>query len=254
MRGTQARDNWDQHWSEFGASYERNPAQEYRRRLIIRLLTAQGPPQTIADLGSGRGEMLAALAERYPEAALLGVEYSQFGTEAASQRVPRAMFLQRDLMVDPHAPDRYRKWATHAICSEVLEHVDEPVTLLRNAATFLAPGCRFVVTVPGGPMSAFDRHIGHRQHFSPSQLRDLLAAAGFHVDQAIGAGFPFFNLYRRVIILRGQKLTVDLNRHARPSLSARTAMAAFDGILHLPTLSRWGWQTVAVARLPEGAR
>jgi 2-polyprenyl-3-methyl-5-hydroxy-6-metoxy-1,4-benzoquinol methylase len=36
------------------------------------------------------------------------------------------------------------------VCSEVLEHVDRPRELLANAAAYLAPGCRLVVTVPGG--------------------------------------------------------------------------------------------------------
>ena len=77
----------------------------------------------------------------------------------------------RDLLRDPAPDAEWAGWATHAVCSEVLEHVDEPVVLLRNARSWLAPGCRLVVTVPGGPMSAFDRHIGHRRHFSPGGSR-----------------------------------------------------------------------------------
>jgi glycosyltransferase involved in cell wall biosynthesis len=45
--------------------------------------------------------------------------------------------------------------------------VDEPARLLRNARTFLAPGCHLVVTVPGGPRSASDLRIGHRRHYDP---------------------------------------------------------------------------------------
>ena len=61
-----------------------------------------------------------------------------------------------------------------------------------------------VVTVPGGPMSAFDRHIGHRRHFSPDDLRAVLLAAGFQVERTTGVGFPFFNLYRLVAIHQRQ--------------------------------------------------
>jgi len=35
--------------------------------------------------------------------------------------------------------------------------------------------------VPGGPMSAFDRHVGHRRHFSAAALRQLLVNSGFEV-------------------------------------------------------------------------
>ncbi|MBO0690336.1 MAG: class I SAM-dependent methyltransferase [Candidatus Dormibacteraeota bacterium] len=252
MSNTEARDDWDRHWSEYGESYERNPAQEFRRRLITGLLTSPGPLVRVADIGSGQGEMLAALADRYPEAALLGLEYSAFGTQVGARRVPRGLFLQRDLMVEANPPEGYRAWATHAICSEVLEHVDQPEALLRHAAEFLAPGCRLVVTVPGGPMSAFDRHIGHRRHFTPDALRTVLAGAGFEVESAVGDGFPFFNLYRCVILLRGTSLVADISdERAQPSRTARAAMSAFKLLLRLPTVSTRGWQTVAVARLPD---
>jgi SAM-dependent methyltransferase len=245
------RDDWDRHWSEYGESYERNPAQELRRRLITRLLASDGPPRRVVDIGSGRGEMVEALARKYPNASFLGVEYSQFGVDVAAARVPAATFVQRDLVERGDPPDGYRTWATHAICSEVLEHVDQPELLLRHAAEFMAPGCRLVVTVPGGPMSAFDRHIGHRQHFTPARLRTLLTEAGLEVERAAGVGFPFFNLYRSVIILRGERLAVDVTvDRARPSLAARSAMAVFSGLLHLPGLWHGGWQNVAVARTP----
>jgi SAM-dependent methyltransferase len=246
-----ARDDWDRHWIEYGASYERNPAQEFRRRLITRLLAAEGPPRRVADIGSGRGEMVAALAEQYPGAAFVGLEYSQFGVEVAARRVPGARFFQRDLLDDTDPPDGYRGWATHAVCSEVLEHVDRPEVLLQHAADLLAPGCRLVVTTPGGPMSAFDRHIGHRRHFTPGSLRALLSSAGFDVEHVAGAGFPFFNAYRCVVILRGERLVTDLSdARVRPLRLARAAMSTFDGVLRLPTLPFGGWQCVAVARLP----
>ena len=37
-------------------------------------------------------------------------------------------------MQSPDVPADLAGWGTHAVCSEVLEHVDDPVTLLRGAA------------------------------------------------------------------------------------------------------------------------
>lgn len=251
--GAGARDDWDRHWSEYGKSYEDSPAQLLRRRLILRLLAAEGAPRRVVDIGSGRGEIIEALARKYLDASFLGLEYSQIGVDVASERVPKATFLQRDLIERGDPPGNYRGWGTHAICSEVLEHVDQPEVLLRHAAEFLAPGCRLVVTVPGGPVSPYDRHIGHRRHFTPAQLGALLSQAGFEVKRASGAGFPFFNLYKVAVILRGERLAADVNvaDKARVSLLARTGMAVFQGLLRLPMLSRGGWQTVAVARVRE---
>jgi hypothetical protein len=96
-------------------------------------------------------------------------------------------------------------------------------------------------------MSAFDRHIGHRKHYAPEELRCLLERAGFRVECACGAGYPFFDLYRRVVIARGSRLIDDVSR--RPSLVARTAMGVFDALFRLNLRSR-GWQTFAVAKYP----
>ena len=87
----------------------------------------------------------------------------------------------------------------------MLEHVDDPGALLASARRWLAPAALLVVTVPGGPMSAFDRHVGHRRHYTTTDLQSLLETTGFEVLVCGGAGFPFFNLYRRAVIARGAR-------------------------------------------------
>jgi hypothetical protein len=125
----------------------------------------------------------------------------------------------------------------------------DPETLLRNTIAYLAPGCLLIVTVPGGPMSAFDKHIGHRKHFDPEELRRVLERAGFEVERATGAGFPFFNLYRLVVMARGRRLVAS---EGGTSGLARLVLAVFGALFHLNLdSSRWGWQTVALARLPR---
>ena len=154
------------------------------------------------------------LAETFPQADVRGIDISAEGIEravrSAHARRLSADFAQRDLLQKAELDDDQRGRATFAVCSEVLEHVDQPEVLLRNAADYLAPGCRLVVTVPGGPRSAFDRHIGHRRHFTASRLRRLLEESGFEDVTVRRAGFPFFDLYRLVVIARGKRLIADV--------------------------------------------
>ncbi len=93
-------------------------------------------------------------------------------------------------------------------------------------------------------MSFFDRHIGHRKHYRPEELRALLEGAGLRVERAHGAGFPFFDFYRCVVIARGRKLIGDAAQ--QPSPGARLAMGAFDLLFRFNLRVR-GWQTLAVA-------
>jgi SAM-dependent methyltransferase len=248
-------DAWDSHWSDYGDANQLNPAQEFRRNLALKLVGGDGAPARLLDIGSGTGAFLADAVARWPQIELLGLELSEAAVTAAAASVPRARFEARDLTVERAAGD-HAGWATHAVCSEVLEHVDEPAAVLRNARTWLAPGCRVIVTVPGGPMSAFDRHIGHRRHFTADDLRGVLRAAGLEVAEIHGAGFPFFNLYRALVIVRGERLVSDAavrEASGRAKLAARLLLAMFKPLLRMTVPhSRYGWQMVAVAHEPRG--
>ena len=250
--GGAQRDDWDRHWDDYAAAAEQNPAQRFRRRLVFELLGLGDEPARVLDVGSGQGDFAAELLRRHPGVELLGLEVSPAGIEISRRKAPRGEFLVRDLTRAEPPPDEYRNWATHAVCSEVLEHVDRPESLLANAIPCMRPGCRVVITVPGGPMSAFDRHIGHRRHFKPAELRNVLRDAGFEVEMVAGVGFPFFNLYRLVVILRGRRLVDDVTASGgSDSRLANAVMAAFRGLLRInPPLPRGGWQIVAVARSP----
>jgi SAM-dependent methyltransferase len=247
------QDDWDKHWDQYADSAVTNPAQRFRRHLILRLLQLGDGPARVLDIGCGQGDLIADLHKAHPHAELCGTDYSQSGIDIAARKVPSARFFARDLLQDGQPAEDMAGWATHAVCSEVLEHVDDPVILMRNAAAYLAPGCKVVVTVPGGPMSAFDHHIGHRRHFSPSDLANVLTAAGYGLEKATGAGFPQFNLYRLIVIQRGKRLASDVSSTNKglSATASRMAMAVFRGLFALGTVqTRWGWQTVAVARAP----
>jgi SAM-dependent methyltransferase len=241
-------DDWDRHWGDFAESAAANPAQRYRLRLIFSHLAFSDARARLVDIGSGQGDLLVEVRRRRPQTELLGIELSEAGCMIARRKVPEATLLQRDLLKPGDVPPAFRRWGSHAVCSEVLEHVDRPDRLLLNATAFLAPGCQLIVTVPGGPMSAFDRHIGHRRHYTRQTLRAVLEAGGLQVERVAAAGFPFHSLYRLAVLARGRNLASDV---AGPSSRFRRGvMRAFDVTfrLNLP-LSPWGWQLVAIARV-----
>jgi trans-aconitate methyltransferase len=137
------RDDWDRHWRDYAESAASNPAQAYRRRLVVRLLASaeDETPARVLDIGSGTGDLAAEIRKAFPAAELLGLDVSAAAVEQAARKVPAATFLQRDLASDSEPEPAYRGWATQAVCSEVLEHVEDPGALLTNARSYLAPGC-----------------------------------------------------------------------------------------------------------------
>jgi trans-aconitate methyltransferase len=250
---TSSRDDWDRHWDDYSQCAQDNPALDYRRRVIFSMLAMNGAGAGVRllDIGSGQGDMAAAVLAKFPSAEVLGLELSHSGVEISSKKVPGARFVQRNLLEQIAAPPDQLNWATHAVCSEVIEHVDDPVQLLRSAREYMRPDCLLVVTAPGGPMSSFDKHIGHRKHYRPEEIETLFREAGYVPVRASRAGFPFFNLYRSLVVLRGEKIIDDaVARDGKAaSLPARMAMAAFSPLFHLNLdSSPWGWQMTGIAR------
>jgi SAM-dependent methyltransferase len=247
-----SHDDWDAHWERYAGSASENPAQRMRHEIIARLLCEDAGKGTIQlfDLGSGQGDLVQKLEPLLPKAHFVGAELSESGVAISQGKVPAATFLVADIFQPPPALNEFANWATHAVCSEVLEHVDDPVAFLKRARVYLAAGARLIVTVPGGPISAFDRHIGHRQHFDRRKIRSMLEQAGYSVEQTYLSGFPFFNLYRLLVVARGRRLVQDAQAGSMgaPSGMARFAMKVFRVLFHANLLdSPFGWQVVATA-------
>jgi len=252
--GRGRRDDWDSHWKQYGDSAEQNPAQNYRREIILSLLDVAeaGEGSRIIDIGSGQGDMASAIRARFPSAEILGLELSEAGVEISRRKVPSARFVQRNLLDNTRVPAAQRGWGTHAVCSEVIEHLDDPGILLKNARAYMNEGCCLILTAPGGPMSAFDTYIGHRRHWQHRDIELLLRDAGYKPELVTGAGFPFFNLYRCLVILRGKKLISDVSAGPaqNASTAARAAMALFQRLLRQNlNSSHRGWQMIAKARV-----
>lgn len=243
-------DDWDQHWRDYDSANAGNPANVWRRRLIFSILARESGdrPMRFADIGCGQGDLLVAARAALPGAELLGVDASAAGLDISRGKLPGARFVQQDLSGSAAIPAEIAGWATHAVCSEVVEHLDDAVTFLRNAGLLLAAGGKLILTVPGGPRSAFDRHIGHRRHYTTKDLSEVVSAAGLRPVWSRGAGFPFFNLYRLLVVARGRRLVSDVSGERPLPLSARAAMTAFGWLFryNLPG-SMLGWQIVALA-------
>ena len=227
-----------------------------RHGIIARILREEAGkgPMRIFDLGSGQGDLVQKLKVLFPEAQLMGAELSENGVAISRRKVPAATFLVADILQPPAELGEFAGWATHAVCSEVLEHVDDPEEFLKRSQTYLAPNARLIVTVPGGPISAFDRHIGHRQHFDRMKIESVLQRAGYSVERTYLPGFPFFNLYRLLVIARGKQLPRDVEWKSGEASSglARFTMKLFRLLFHANLRdSPFGWQVIATARKPS---
>jgi len=245
------RDAWDKHWDEINNATELNPAQLYRHRLLTQLVrNLCRPIDTIIDFGSGQGDLIRMLAPDLQNCRVLGLELSEVGISIARRKTLSAKFYQVDLQADDLPYPEVHGIGTLCLCSEVVEHLDHPRKFLINVRQFMAPGGRLIITVPSGPMNAFERSIGHRQHFTPDSITTLIQSAGLKVSKVYRAGFPFFNLYKIIARLRGEKARHDAatSTNGSPSILVRIVFAAF-GLLFRFNLRNtpFGWQLIIIA-------
>ena len=146
------------------------------------------------EIGCGDGALLAELGERGVAPVLDGFELSPPAAELARARtIPGARRIEAyDGEHVPAADGAYDL----AVLSHVLEHVDDPAPLLREAAR-VAPAV--LVEVPleanrsaGRPAKRAEAaRIGHIQFLDRAAVHDLVAAAGLAVAAELSDPLPY---------------------------------------------------------------
>ncbi len=139
-----------------------------------------GSGGTVLDVGCGEGTLLRTLHARRPDLRLAGVEPT----------VAFARHLAEETGI-PIAPglDELRDGARFDLVTlvHVLEHVHDPVALLRQAGARLGPEGHLYVDVPdlAWHSSITDLHIAHCSHFSRHTLSAALTRAGLEVVRVV---------------------------------------------------------------------
>lgn len=78
-----------------------------------------------------------------------------------------------------------RETVDTVVCLNVVEHVEDDLSALRNLHRVLAPGGRAVVLVPQGQgiYGELDRVLGHWRRYSEQELRSKMEQAGFQLER-----------------------------------------------------------------------
>jgi 2-polyprenyl-3-methyl-5-hydroxy-6-metoxy-1,4-benzoquinol methylase len=102
---------------------------------------------------------------------------TDFSAVAVARTQAYGFEARRAVLPDLPHPDNYFKCV---VCTEVLEHLDDPVGSVRTFHRVLHPSGMLVVSVPQdvGP----DDCEEHVQNFTEASLRECLEAGGFSVS------------------------------------------------------------------------
>jgi SAM-dependent methyltransferase len=154
-----------------------------RNDLIVWAMRTYFPDcASFLEVGCGTGFVLAGIGAAFPSIALSGSEIFRAGLEFASLRVPYAQFYQMDARRIPF----HREFDVIG-AFDVLEHIDEDVTVVDEVHKALRQGGGFIATVPQHQAlwSQQDVHAHHVRRYSAAALRHKVEASGFEVVRLV---------------------------------------------------------------------
>lgn len=184
---------YDQNWDKWDDMKSLGPSSRHVRRLTLQMIRGL-EFNNFLDAGCGVGTLLTDIHLHFPEAKLYGVEYSSKGVSIARKKNPYASIQQMDL--SQKALSRKFDLVT---CIDVLEHIQDDQSVLINLHKMTAH--YFLLVVPIGPLFEQERiNVGHVHGYSRTELKEKLSKAGFKVIKEMAWGFPFYTIYRRLIM------------------------------------------------------
>jgi 2-polyprenyl-3-methyl-5-hydroxy-6-metoxy-1,4-benzoquinol methylase len=244
-------EDWDQIWHSMAEGMGKNPGRDFRNNLIVEQIETLRPnPNSIVDVGCGTGDLLVRLHESFPKASLTGVEVSEVGIEIAREKISYATILK--LHVDGNSPSVVEDFGLTEVivCSEVLEHLDEPVTTLDWIADTFSSGNLLIITVPGGPVSYLDKFIGHRRHYKSGEIKALFNELKYANVKVYRSGFPGMNIIRLGALVRGKRIVDDIKNANQLGLIPKIGLGLSTFLLKRSLRdSSFGWQLVVTAEI-----
>ncbi len=171
---------------------------------MLRLLPEQGGGRALLDLGCTGGYLSSILAEKGFEVVGIDLPGSNRGNFPASAR-----FLAADL--DAGLPELSSRF-DFVLCGDVLEHLKDPLHMLLQIRSVLAPGGIAIASLPNsghwyfrlnvlaGRFPAHDRGLFDRTHlhfYTWSGWTELFSRAGFSISRACPTATPFSEAFPR---------------------------------------------------------
>ena len=166
-------------------------------RYLTRVLSRHWTGTSCLELGPAEGITTAALADAFDDLTL--VDGSALFCAELAERYPRAVVV--NALFEQYRPDRH---FDTIVLGHVLEHVVDPVGILRRVRGWVAPGGVVLAAVPNAhslhrqaavlmgllpheaALNATDLHHGHRRVYDLAGLTADVADAGFTIAHSGG--------------------------------------------------------------------
>ena len=136
------------HWRDLeGGPLRMNAYTRARYEIVAAQLAPLPATATVLDVGCGDGALSGFIHVRH-HCKVVGIDTSQFALTLARVETTRRGYDCAFQLIDSYVYPFSDQSFDAVVCSDVIEHVAEPLTLLREIKRLLKPGGRLVLTTP----------------------------------------------------------------------------------------------------------
>jgi 2-polyprenyl-3-methyl-5-hydroxy-6-metoxy-1,4-benzoquinol methylase len=127
----------------------------------------------VLDIGCGTGKFVEKVINKYPFNEVWGIDLSSVVIEDNKLRVPEIVFIQQRIGALDKVPENY---FDIVFSGEVIEHLEDPMMLFKDAYNCLKVGGRFITTTPREKSVNSNEHIWY---ISDDDVKGFYKDAGF---------------------------------------------------------------------------
>lgn len=248
---------------QFGSWEIGGPRHYYREGLILKTIRRLLPSGKVIDVGCGTGSLVLKLAQEGYQ--VIGIDVSDKCIALTRSRVntdglSHLVTVSKGSASQSNLPDQS---VDAVIAGEVLEHLDDDGSAVREFFRVLKPGGICIITVPANPAlwNLWDDMAGHFRRYNQNDLVKLFESQKFHVESIRYWGFPIMRIYHRLLCLPWAKMIIkregidgeNLDVITKIGLSKLTTLI-LGNIFRIDNLFAsfpWGIGIIFVAKKPQ---
>ncbi len=167
------------------------PRYKLRKYLVKRILGGESlSGKTCLEFGYGAGDMLLLYASLGLDA--VGFDISEPAFENARLRIEKHPALKSKIQLARNKTDVYGRRYDYIMAFEVLEHIEDDLTCLREWSNILNEHGKLLISVPAhrSKWGGNDDATGHYRRYEREGMSNLLMSAGFKIRYFWNYAYP----------------------------------------------------------------
>lgn len=174
------------HENSVGSQHPIDIASREHAIKMVEGFALKGDP-VIMEIGCSSGFLLKDLRHTFPDVFIIGVDVTLKPLLRLTKELPSVPLLRFDLLKSPFPS----QCIDVLIMLNVLEHIEDDLSALRNAYKLLKSGGVIILEVPAGPSlyDAYDIELRHYRRYNSKELQSVLKSIGFRVVNSTHLGF-----------------------------------------------------------------